>query len=121
MRDKLSEHDESEFYYPDEISDTELAQQATYFESSLLKDDEIQKDIREQQKTSTINKTKYDMNVLKRFLQEAGEKRDIENIPPPELDSLLSNFYIKAKKKDNTLYEPSQEASSDTSTTKTLK
>ncbi|XP_031574214.1 uncharacterized protein LOC116308005 [Actinia tenebrosa] len=46
------------------------------------------------------------MNVLKRFLQECGEEREIENIPPPQLDSLLSNFYIKAKKKDNTLYEP---------------
>ncbi|XP_031567055.1 glutamine-rich protein 1-like [Actinia tenebrosa] len=106
MTDNLSEHDESEFYYLDEISDTELAQQATYFESNLLNDGEIQKYIRAQQKTSTINKTKYDMNVLKRFLQECGEEREIENIPPTQLDSLLSNFYIKAKKKDNTLYEP---------------
>jgi len=83
-----------------------LAQQGTYFESSLLKDDEIQKYICGQQKTSTINKTRYDMNVLKCFLQEAGEKRDIENIPLPQLDSLLSNFYIEVKNKDNTLYEP---------------
>jgi len=27
-------------------------------------------------------------------------------IPPTELDSLLCNFYITAKKKDNTEYEP---------------
>ena len=43
MTDDLSEYDESEFYYPDEISDTGLAQQATYFESYLLNDDKIQK------------------------------------------------------------------------------
>ena len=33
-------------------------------------------------------------------------ERKITEIPPAELDSLLCNFYITAKKKDNTEYEP---------------
>lgn len=46
------------------------------------------------------------MNVFQRFLNECCEKRKITEIPPAELDSLLCNFYITAKKKDNTEYEP---------------
>ena len=45
------------------------------------------------------------MNVFQRFLNECCEKRKITEIPPAELDSLLCNFYITAKKKDNTEYE----------------
>jgi len=48
----------------------------------------------------------YDMNVFQRFLNECCEKRNITEIPPAEHDSLLCNLYIKAKKKDNTEYEP---------------
>ena len=48
----------------------------------------------------------YDMNVFQKFLDECGEKRRITEIAPAELDSLLCNFYITAKKKDNTAYEP---------------
>ena len=48
----------------------------------------------------------YDMNVFQRFLNECCEKRKITEISPAELDSLVSNSYIAAKKKDNTEYEP---------------
>ena len=48
----------------------------------------------------------YDMNVFQRFLNECCDKRKITEIPPAEHDSLLCNLYIKAKKKDNTEYEP---------------
>ena len=33
-------------------------------------------------------------------------KQKLVEIPPEELDSLLCNFYITAKKKDNSEYEP---------------
>ena len=46
------------------------------------------------------------MNVFQRFLNECGEKRKVVEIPAQELDSLLCNFYIAAKKKDNSEYEP---------------
>ena len=50
----------------------------------------------------------YDMNVFHRFLNECCEKRKIKVIPPAELDSLLCNFFLTLKKKDNTEleYEP---------------
>ena len=51
-------------------------------------------------------KTSYDMNVFQRFINECGEKRKLLKIPPDELDKLLCNFYINAKKKDNSEYEP---------------
>ena len=37
---------------------------------------------------------------------ECGERRQLTEIPADELDSLLCNFYITAKKKDDTEYEP---------------
>ena len=46
------------------------------------------------------------MNVFQRFINECGEKRKLLKIPPDELDKLLCNFYINAKKKDNSEYEP---------------
>ena len=46
------------------------------------------------------------MNVIQKFLDECGEKRRITEIALAELDSLLCNFYITAKKKDNTSYKP---------------
>ena len=46
------------------------------------------------------------MNVFQRFLSNCGERRKVEEIPSAELDSLLSNFYITVKKKDNAEYEP---------------
>ena len=46
------------------------------------------------------------MNAFQRFLNECCEKRKIKEIRLAELDSLLCKFYIAAKKKDNTEYEP---------------
>ena len=46
----------------------------------------------------------YDMNVFQRFLNECCEKRKITEIS--RQTSLLCNFYLTAKKKDNTEYEP---------------
>ena len=107
----VSKHYDKEFYYPDDLSDMELLQKTTYFESEekkskLLTDVEVHNFIRSQQQANTVKKTMYDMNVFQRFLNEFCEKRKITEIPPAELDSLLCNFYITAKKKDNTEYEP---------------
>ena len=73
---------------------------------SLLSNQEIKKFIMSQQQANTVKKTTYDMNVFQRFLNERGEKRKVVAIPPEELDSLLCNFNITAKKKDNSEYEP---------------
>ena len=96
---------------PDDLSDMELLQKSTYFESEekkskLLTNVEVHNFIRSQQQANTVKKTMCDMNVFQRFLNEYCEKRKITEIPAAELDSLLCNFYIAAKKKDNTEYEP---------------
>ena len=105
-----SEHSDSEFYYPGELSDAEMLQLPTHSEAteskSLLSNQEIKKFITSQQQANTVKKTTYDMKVFQRFLNECGEKRKVVEIPPEELDSLLCNFYITAKKKDNSEYEP---------------
>ena len=88
-----SEHSDSEFYYPGELSDTEMLQLATHSEAterkSLLTNQEIKKFIMSQQQANTVKKTTYDMNVFQRFLNEFGEKGKVVEIPPEELDSLL--------------------------------
>ena len=50
----ISEHNESEFYYPDEVSDTELLKQTTFIENTesdhnLLLDESIQISSRDSQ------------------------------------------------------------------------
>ena len=74
--------------------------------AKLLTGEEVHNFIRSQQKGNAVKKTTYDMIVVHRFFLECGEKRKLTEIPPAELDSLLCNFYISAKKKDNTEYEP---------------
>ena len=100
-----SEHSDSEFYYPGELSDAEMLQLPTHSESterkSLLSNQEIKKFITSQQQANTVKKTTYDMNVFQRFLNECGEKRKVLEIFPEKLDRLLCNFHITAKKKDN--------------------
>ena len=107
----ISEHDESEFYYPDEVSDAVLLEQTTFIENTeshrnLLSDESIQNFIKGQQQMSTVKKTMYDMNVFQNFLSEVGEEREVLSLPPAELDKLLCNFYITVRKKDKTEYEP---------------
>ena len=117
-----SEDSDSAFYYPGELSDAELLQLPSHSEAterkSLLSNQEIKKFITSQQQANTVKKTTYDMNVFQRFLNECGEKRKVVEIPAQELDSLLCNFYITAKKKtiqntNLTPCPPSREVSSD--------
>ena len=68
---------------------------------TLLWNQEIKKFITSQQLANTVKKTSCDMNVFQRFLNECGEKRKAMEIFPEELDRLLCNFPIIAKKKDS--------------------
>ena len=53
-------------------------------------------------------KTFYDLKLVKKFLvEERHEIREIEKIPPTELDSYLSQFVLAARKKTGKYYEPS--------------
>ena len=57
----LREHYDNEFYYPDDLSDMELLQKSTYFESEekkskLFTDVEVHNFIRSQQQANTLKK-----------------------------------------------------------------
>ncbi len=49
------------------------------------------------------------------LVQRINEKQKIENIPPKELDRLLSHFYCKVRSASGSLYEPSTPTSSQRS------
>ena len=94
---EVNEDSNSEFYYPDDLSDMELLQQPTFIESGekkskLLGDEEIRSFIENQQQENTVKKTRYDLNVFQRFLNECSKRRQLTEIPADELDSLLCNF-----------------------------
>ena len=53
-------------------------------------------------------KTFYDLKLVKKFLvEERHEIREIEKIPPTELDGNLSQFVLAAMTKTGKVYEPS--------------
>ena len=52
-------------------------------------------------------KTVYDINIVKTFLaKEHNETRDIEKIPPEDLNNYLSQFVVAARTKLEKEYEP---------------
>ena len=53
-------------------------------------------------------KTFYDLKLVKKFpVEERHEIREIEKIPPTELDSYLSQFVLAARTKTGKDFEPS--------------
>ena len=55
--------------------------------------------------------TFYDLKLVKKFLvEERQEIREIEKIPPTQLDSYLSQFVLAARTKTGKDYEPSLSA-----------
>ena len=59
-------------------------------------------------KTNTIKATKNQVRHLQTWLLETKQiKSSIENIPPFELNVLLSEYFIKLRKQNGEKYEPS--------------
>ena len=75
-------------------------------ETTGLNNDDIETFIKENQNHNTVRKTKSDLNILKKWFHGVEENRDILEIPPVELDKLLSHFFVKVRKADGTDYEP---------------
>ncbi|KAK3746097.1 hypothetical protein QZH41_004622 [Actinostola sp. cb2023] len=63
--------------------------------------------INENKNSNTVRKTKTDLNVWKCWCNSIEEQRTMEDIPPEELNHLLSHFFMKIRKLDNTEFEPS--------------
>ena len=72
----------------------------------LENEEKVNEYIRLQKPKSTNYKESSDLKRLKNFFSEAGESREILNIPLEKLNTLLANFFMKAKRLDGKLYEP---------------
>ena len=57
--------------------------------------------IEEQENQNTVKRTKRDVALLTEFLQTKRETRsEIAEIPPPELNELLSEFILSVRTKE---------------------
>ena len=67
----------------------------------------VEEFIEEQENENTRKKTEQNIGLLKEFLTLKNESRAVEEIPPNELSSFISEFIITVRKKeDNKDYEP---------------
>ena len=63
--------------------------------------------IEEQENQNTGKKTKRDVALFAEFLQTKGEAQsEIAEIPPAELNELLSEFILSVRTKEGQDYEP---------------
>ena len=70
----------------------------------------VQTFIEEQENQNTVKKTERDVALLTEFLQTKREPRsEIAEIPPTELNELLSEFILSVRTKEGQDYEPSVE------------
>ena len=73
-----------------------------------VSESDVEKFIEGEENANTKTKTFYDLKLLKKFLvEEHHEIREIEKIPPTELDGYLSQFVLAARTKTGKDYEPS--------------
>ena len=70
-------------------------------------DDTIESFIEEHENPNTVKKTKREVALLTVFLQTKGETREIAEIPPVELNELLTEFILSVRTKEGQEYEPS--------------
>ena len=64
-----------------------------------MTDSEVDNLIETEELANTKRKTLYDLNFVKQFLTEHGERRSIEEISAVELDNYLSKFIFAARTK----------------------
>ena len=72
-----------------------------------MTDSEVDNLIETEELANTKRKTLYDLNFVKQFLTEHGERRGIEEISAVELDNYLSKFIFAARTKKGEEYGPS--------------
>ena len=73
-----------------------------------VSESDVEKFIEGEENANTKRKTFYDLKLVTTFLvEERHEIREIEKIPPTELDGYLSQFVLAARTKTEKDYEPS--------------
>ena len=73
-----------------------------------VSESDVEQFIEGEENANTKKKTFYDLKLIKKFLvEERHEIREIEKIPPTELDSYLSQFVLAVRTKTGKDYAPS--------------
>lgn len=72
-----------------------------------MNQDDIQNYIDGQQNKNTMKKTAREIAQVTKFLKLKNEYRELQLIPPDELDPLLANYLLSVRKKDGGEFEPS--------------
>ena len=75
-------------------------------EGVVLDDEELQRFIDRSKAQNTVKKTRSDLNVWYKWCATVSEHRKVEDIPPKELNRLLSHFFVSVKKRNGKEYEP---------------
>ena len=73
----------------------------------VVSDDDVNAFSEQQENENTKKKTLYDLKIFREFLETCDEKREIENIPPVELQAIIKKFVLAVRKKNGDEYEPS--------------
>ena len=71
--------------------------------ATTLNDEDVKNFIDQHKNSNTKRKTESDLRKWQQWCVKHGELNDI---PPLELDKLLSHFFITVRKNDGTHYEP---------------
>ena len=73
-----------------------------------VSESDVEKFIEGEENVNTQKRTFYDLKLVKTFLvEERHEIKEIEKIPPTELDNYLSQFVLAARAKTGKDFEPS--------------
>ena len=74
-----------------------------------LSEDNIIKFCDKQENKNTTKKTIYDIAISKEFLAiyNSSEEREIQDIPPKELQPIIKKFILSVRKQNGQEYEPS--------------
>ena len=71
-----------------------------------MTDSEVDNLIETEENSNRKRKTLCDINFVKQFLREHGERRRIEEIPAVELNNYPSKFIFATRTKKGEEYEP---------------
>jgi len=72
-----------------------------------MSDTDMDNFISENENVSTRKKTLSHIKLLRQFFLQIGESREPQDIPPSQLDALLSKFFASVRQKNGSEYEPS--------------
>jgi len=62
--------------------------------------DEVNAFLTSERNKNTVNKTKSDVTLMNLYLKPNGETREINHIPPRELNDIMCMFLLSVRRKD---------------------